>query len=311
MATVESPAAPKWAAFVEEAPEGQRVRVNYELKWLPRSVLFVDYHEDVLNNGAGEKGRGYQRRQNRIAKRIVKDGLNPDLFGVLIVNQREDGRYSVADGGTRYRTLEMLEVPGDTLVPCLVFGWDEPLEVTNYLKLNQERAQLSQIDIFLAKLKAKDPEALAIEDILRAETEVGVSSSKDGWKAVWAVTGAYRRHNLTETLVLMRELGWLDQPRGKSQAIPVALSRLLEEKVKPHPIKVERALEVWKNVTPVGLYAEAQEAKAGYMAMQSRSVPTVIIQALLKRYNRGLRTGRIDPEQFITKRGAAIDDDED
>ncbi len=313
MATTVQPPGPT-TGFVEETDEGLRVRVNYELRWLPLSVLFVDYHESVLNGDGDhpdEKGLAYQRRQDRIAKRIVRDGLNPDLFGVLIVNQREDGRYSIADGGTRYWAMEKIGLPGDTLVPCLVFDWSGADEVTNYLKLNQERAQLSQIDVFLAQLKAGQPEANAIEEILVNETGVGVSNRKNGWKAVWALTSAYHRHNLTETMVLMRRLGWLDLPRGKAQAIPVALSRLLDEKVKPEPIDVETALERWREITPESLYAQAQAAKAGYMAMQSRSVPTVIILTLLKHYNRGLRSRRIDPEQFVTRRTPAIDDGEE
>lgn len=268
--------------------DGQ-LNINGRYDLVPLDHLFVDYHEDVLNgDGLPEhsKALAYQRRQDRIAKKIVAAGVNPDLFGVLVVNTRSNGTFAVVDGGTRYRALKQLDdLPPDTLVPCLVFTWDGHREVQNYVALNKERSGLTQVDIFVAQVKYGDPVATAIDQILIEETGHGVGYRKGHWQCVDALKIAHRNQTLRNLLILMRQLGWLDEPGGKTQNFVGALNRLLTRKVDP-----ERALKVWRGLSVGYILTEAR--KLHYGSGASRKVAQAVAFVLADPYNKRLSLGK-------------------
>lgn len=284
-----------------------QIVVSYDFRWVSFSELFVDYHESVLNGDSGlhtSPTLAYQRRQDRIAAKIVNSGgINPDLFGPLIVNQRHDGTYAIVDGGTRYRALQRLNVPSKVMIPCLVFHWDNDREIRNYVALNRERTGLSQVDFFIGKVKYGDQESQEIENILVQETGHGVNARKGGWQCVNAIETAYRRGNLRQTMILLRQLGWLDKPRAKTQGIVTAVSRLLFMGADE-----DLALKRWAQATPSSLYNAAKEHGA-LATSQSRGVFRLIALQLAKMYNQKLRTTkRLDETQFLSQ---IINDDED
>ena len=282
-----------------------RVEVSYEFRWIPLGQLFVDYHESVLNGDQPQNSitQHYQRRQERIARRIVeKEGFKPDLFGPLIVNQRRDGTYAVVDGGTRRQALLWLHVPADVKIPCLVFQWDNNQEIRNYVALNRERTGLSQVDFFIGKVKYGDEVSGAIERTLKEETGHGVHARKGGWQCVNALEAAHRRGNLRPTAILIRQLGWLELPRARTQGIVTSVSRLLFMGADE-----EWALKRWANTTPAILYREAK-MHGDIATSQSRGVYRLVALQLVKLYNTNLRSRpRLDDTAFFPQ----ADKDED
>jgi hypothetical protein len=294
-----------WEEFVHD----QRIGVDYDYELIPFGDLFVDYHESVLDEYElpdGAKASAYQRRQDKYARKMRKEGFRPDLFGALIVNKR-NGIYAVVDGGTRFRYLESVGLPDDVKVPCLVFKWDNHREIGNYIALNRERSGLTQVDFFIARAKFGDDDAVAIEKTLIEQTGQGVHSRKGGWQAVNAIETAYRRGNLAETMAIIRQAGWLDKPRGRTQAIIAAVSRIVAE----DNFSQERALAMWKGVTPAELYGMSKEMlHAGGELAQSRSLARLVGIALIHRYNKALRKpgSRLDPTIFIPQLHTEDDD---
>jgi hypothetical protein len=287
-----------WEEFVHD----QRIGIEYSYELLPFGKLIVDYHESVLDDDElpeGAKALAYQRRQEKYARKILKEGFRPDLFGALIVNRR-NGIYAVVDGGTRYRYLKRIGLPDDVKVPCLVFEWDAHREIGNYIALNRERSGLTAVDFFVARVKFGDDDAVAIDKILQQETGETVHSRKGGWQAVNAIEVAYRRSNLAETMSVIRQVGWLDKPRGRTQAIVGAVSRIVAET----NFSMERALQTWKGITPAELYGVSREMKdANLVPGQSRSLARLVGLALIRRYNHNLKKpgARLDPTIFIPK----------
>ena len=287
-----------WREFVKDG----RIGIDYTYELIPFGSLVVDYHESVLDDDAlpeGAKALAYQRRQDKYARKMRKEGFRPDLFGALIINKR-NGVYAVVDGGTRYRYLESVGLPDDVKVPCLVFDWDPRREIGNYIALNRERSGLTQVDFFVARVKFGDDDAVVIDKILTQETGESIHARKGGWQAVNAIEVAYRRGNLAETMSIIRQVGWLDKSRGRTQAIVAAVSRIVHES----NFSTERALSSWKGITPAELYGVSEEMKrANLVPGQSRSLARLVGLALIRRYNHNLKKAgaRLDPTIFIPK----------
>lgn len=289
-----------WSDFVQ----GNQLAVNYKLELVPLNRLFVDYHESVLDGNSSEvpensQALGYQRLQARLATEMIRDGVKADLFGPLVVNKRRDGTHAVVDGGTRYRVLKDREgkgfAPSNLKVPCLVFQWGDEQEIRNYIDLNWKRAGLSAVDFFVAKVKSGDPESVEIEEILTSETGEGIHVRKNGWQCVSAIKEAHRRKNLRQTMIMLRQLGWLGKPRGRTQVMVFSISKLLKA-----GIDERRALKVWGNLIPSGILNEAKSYKD--IALQSRGVHRVVSLHLANIYNTKLAAkNRIDITQFMSR----------
>jgi hypothetical protein len=285
--------------------EDGKLVVSWKLRWVPLGDLFVDYHEEALNGDAHGSLLSYQRKQRqtgRVMASMGRKNYNPDLFGVLIGVRRHDGKIALCDGGTRFRFLEGLHIPTDTLVPVLVNEWDSKREISNYIDLNRERGSLSQVDWFVAKAKFGDKTAEAIERILIEESGQGVGHQKGGWQAVNMLHYAYRRNTLRRTVRVLRQLGWLDQPSGKSQGIIGGMSRLLFKGA-----QIERILQTCAGKKPKTVIEEAREyLRAG----QSRAVAVAVAVHLGSLYNNKLRKNRLDLTDLLSRTEDESDDDE-
>jgi hypothetical protein len=281
-----------------------RLHVSWDLQWRPLSQLFVDYHDDFLNGEGAHGGAmlSYQRKQEttgRVMASMGKKGYKPDLFGVLIGTEREDGTIALGDGGTRYRFLTGLvergELAPDVLVPVLVNEWEPQREISNYIDLNRERASLSQVDWFVAKVKLGDKDAVDLNRILIEESGMGVGHKKGGWQAVSTLQQAFNRGNLRQTVIVLRRLGWLELPRGRSQGMIGAVSRIF---TKPGA-DMDRMLVAWDDWTPNMIH---QSARDYLQTGQSRAMAIAIAMHLGKLYNKGLRGKRkIDLGDMISK----------
>jgi hypothetical protein len=293
------PASEKWKPFVKD---GEIFR-EYEFQLIPLKDLNVDYHASVWGTDEFEEGEaeGYQRLQNKVANKVVKDNaFNTDLFMPLTVNQRPDGSYWVVDGGTRNRMLNLMEFPPDTLVPALVHKWDPIREIQNYVSLNKERAGLTSVDLFVAKVQYKDEQSTAIQETLLEISGHGVHKNKGGWQCVSALESAYKtRKNLAETIQLIEDLDWRELPKGNNQHVVNAVSRVLAAGANP-----KRAKTAWTSLSPLKVYNDA--VKLGNHT-QNRGIGRVMALLLADRYNLKLKEqNKIDAAQFLV--GSSDDD---
>jgi hypothetical protein len=100
--------------------------------------------------------------------RVKKMGENMDLdgLGTFTVSERSPGEYVVLDGQHRHRMLMDNEM-GEWEVDCVVYhGLAEEDEARLFLLLNAS-AKPSPMAKYMAGVKAKDPECLGIEAILK------------------------------------------------------------------------------------------------------------------------------------------------
>jgi hypothetical protein len=301
---------------VEWNPEwGQdQLTVHYTVESLELSQLFVDYHEDILTNGKHSDTSmmilSYQRKQDKIADRIVRDGLNSDLFGTLTVNRRSQHRqhkYAIVDGGSRWRALGRLNAPLSLKVPCLVYNWNDLDEMKNFVKLNQERTGLTAVDLFCAKVKYMDPDATRIQQMLIRETGVGVSPKKGSWACIYTLERADRNGTLQEILRLIKQLGWLDHQRGKTQNVVGGIDIVLHQNADP-----EIALRKWRALDPTKIYNEARTLKTAGSFIGgggSRSMVKVCGAVLAAYYNKNFPIG--SPKRIDVVSLALFGDQED
>lgn len=263
-----------------------RLPVSFEFEWIPLGELLIDFYDGELEDMLPDENRlAYQRNQKKIEKSIVARGVDGSLFGVIVVNRRDNGDIVVVDGGTRCRALVKLDTPSEVLIPCLVNQWPPHEEVRRYLDWNTERLGLNQVDRFIARVSANEPVATHIEEILRDETGKGIRPGE--WQCVEAISSAYSREPdgalLRRTLHFMRRMGWVDKPRGKTQHMMYTTFRMMmlpgfDEKV---------AEEKWFGLTPSAILTGAANENAP--VMQSRTVYKGAMLFLARRYNTGLR----------------------
>lgn len=280
---------------------------SHEYKLVPLESLFVDYHTDFEGQTIipDDVHRAYQRNRRSVEDKIVDNGLNPDLFGALMVNARGKGKYAVVDGGTRFRAASRLaEGNGKVEVPCLVYKWSLEQEIENYIELNSVRLGIGSVDKFLAMVRLGNPEAIAINQLLREET--GKEIAPSGFQCVYQIERAYRfdeGETLRSSLRVIRELGWLTQPKGMTQYIIGGVSGVLELGAKE-----TRAVTQWRTLgTPSEVIDEGRRlsrlhASVGYGG-GSRSMAKAVAIHLGKKYNTNLRTGRLDMTGLIGENG--------
>lgn len=262
-----------------------KLPVSWVMEWVPLGDLSVDFYDDELEDLLPSQSRAhYQRNRKTVEKKILEVGYDPGLFGVLVVNRRQDGTLAVVDGGTRCRVLREMGFPLDSKVPCLISKWDIEHEVAMYLDWNTVRLGLSQVDRFIARVASKEPRAVDIENILRHETGWGIRPGQ--FQCVEAIENAYRVGKLTDILAFLREMGWLHQPKGKTQHMVRTLRFFF---LLPN-FDAKRAMEKWEGLTPERIMAAS--ANQVFIAGQSRTVYKGAVLFLADRYNKGKRSAK-------------------
>lgn len=111
----------------------------------------------------------YQRRLDEKKIRNIVSDPSPLLFGYFVVSQRANGDLYVVDGQHRLvavrRLTAELEETRDVLLPCLVYtGLTPEQEASFFARLNTSRTGLKSVEVFVAKLHAKDSTAIAIKN---------------------------------------------------------------------------------------------------------------------------------------------------
>lgn len=111
--------------------------------------------------------KAYQReviKTSKIGK--IASNFDAEAFGTITVGRRGDGTFWCVDGMHRLAAAKKI---GLDAVPVTVFdSMGSQHEAKVFLKLNCERTSVSQVDIYRAALEAKEPDTMAIQDILDA-----------------------------------------------------------------------------------------------------------------------------------------------
>jgi len=295
-----------WAKVTTKDPDGGRsFLIPATLEYIEIDKLFVDYHESVLSDedDIEEATLAYQRKQHRVEDKIVEKGLDPNLFGALMVNERQPGQsYAITDGGTRYRAAKRLQIPGDVRIPCLVYKWKPMEEIQAYVDFNQERAGLTPVDVFMAQVKCKDAEALVIEKILMEYSGSSISARKGDWQCVNAIREAHKHGNLEMVLHIMEALNWLDAPSGRTQQVVGAIDRCLEAGADS-----KRCIDRWKKLTPVIIKSKSTQLQSlGDIGSGSRSIAKYYAIVLGAEYDR--RTAKTLKLDMATRLFSGISD---
>lgn len=131
----------------------------------------------------------YQRPLTSFVEKI-ESHFNPALVGTLAVSERSKTKFAVIDGQTR---AEGMRRAGKTEAPCLVYhGLSQAEEAALFSLFQTERRGMTSANRFNAQVVAKDPTALAINEILEGlGFEIGVSSARNVIGAVAAVEYCY------------------------------------------------------------------------------------------------------------------------
>lgn len=125
---------------------GHKAPVEFEYRMVPLPELRVDRE-------------AYQRDPDEERVKAIVERFDSVLFGVLMVNVRDDGSKWVYDGQNRLTAVRRLK---HTHAPCiLTHGMTIEIEADKFVKLDTERRGLSVVDKLRADLVGQKPLALA------------------------------------------------------------------------------------------------------------------------------------------------------
>lgn len=133
----------------------------------------------------------YQRPLTSFVETVARE-YDPALLGTLIVSERRDGTMAVIDGQTR---CEGMRRNGEPEAPCLVYpDLSEAQEAQLFSDLQTKRRGMATYLRFRAALVARNPEAVAIREIVQAAGfELDVEEKPNTVKAIAALERVYRR----------------------------------------------------------------------------------------------------------------------
>jgi len=110
----------------------------------------------------------YQRARVESTIRKVREELDPDALGALLVSRRDDGTLAVIDGQQRHTGL-VEQGYGDQQTKCLVYtGLSVGDEAALFVKFNKDRTSPRAMVIHNADVLAGDPIAVDLTEIAKA-----------------------------------------------------------------------------------------------------------------------------------------------
>ncbi len=148
----------------------------------------------------------YQRRLDE--KRALKIGKawDPALGGIIVVSLRADRKLYAIDGQHRVAGLKLAGKADMVLAVDVREGLTQKDEADLFVKLNSGRSPVRVYDAFKARIIAEEPEAVAINGIVKAAgLHLATSASKNAIAAVGAMQKVHRRYEtLAPTLSVLR-----------------------------------------------------------------------------------------------------------
>lgn len=169
----------------------------------------------------------YARNLNeRHVARLV-EAFNPEALGILVVNQRKDGKLILVDGNHRVAAMKALGRKDDAVETLLFRGMDIRDEARLFASLNTQ-LQVHGTDIFRAKVIAEDPDAVKINSAVRA-AGYHVSRGTEA-KAIRAAGTLHtlHRHGVLETTLEVCAKAWPDLTEELPSLIMRGIGALLD-----------------------------------------------------------------------------------
>jgi hypothetical protein len=106
----------------------------------------------------------YQRPCDPVRVSVIAGGFNWRSFGALVVVPVADGRYHVTDG--QHRLAAAKAHPAINCVPCVIVRAETiQSEASIFVEINASRKNVSQLELFFARLATEDEDAETIRQV--------------------------------------------------------------------------------------------------------------------------------------------------
>lgn len=238
---------------------------------------------------------GYQRLiRSRKLQDMVKN-VDRAMIDPILVSMREDGTYWCIDGHHR---LEAARQRGETTIKCrIVYGLTIEEEAELFVKMAKGRSEITAYDTYRADLAAKDPNALAVRDMLAAfgfrfvDTTRRVKTMRDDRlypiAAVSTVRDIYRQDDgktLERVLDVVTNKWDIEEIMlATERPILAGLARMISrgEGVLDQK-RFQRTLE---NMSPGAIKSKAST----YRVIMGGGEARAVVAAILEKYNSGIR----------------------
>jgi hypothetical protein len=240
----------------------------------------------------------YQREPNPRRVNEIAEGFDPDVFGAVLLSQRDDGVYAL-DGQHRVAAV-IVKWGSDTSkkIPCLVYrGLSVEDEARIYFKMNKRRLTPSSHDAFKARLffdpVAQDIKAMLDARFLSLKAAPGNTQLRYGEiMAVSELEDIYRTGMLPCVLDTI-DAAW----RGVSGAhrgsnmrgIYIFLTRYHDffygANERARTARTQRLIDALATAGPTGIASRAKF----YRETIESSGAAALARAIHNRYNNGLR----------------------
>lgn len=208
----------------------------------------------------------------------MTDNFDEKLLGVLVVNKRDNGMYSVTDGQHR---LEMLNMLGRKNTVCVVFQVDPKDEGKLFVALQRERRDVTPIERHKALVNSGEKMALSIE---KATTSVGYTLTGSSVACVSSIRTALDRNwhieNYGKALRTIKAV-WPDNPNATKLPVVMGMWLLFE---RGHlRVTVERATDAFLDLDPRTILRDGKIAEKEDVGM---SVMGATAWVLAQQYNK-------------------------
>jgi hypothetical protein len=210
-----------------------------------------------------------------------------ELFMPIVIGMRDDGSLMVVDG--QHRVLAARKMSWET-VPCQIFestGYEH--ESLIYELLQTQRAQLSVAQRFKARLARNEQIAVEINNIVN-DMGLKLTTSGHGQTAIQCFTACEKSHqrgNLKDVLTVIIRAWNYDFVGFRSYFVDTVSVFLSTLKAEQFALDMDRVVDSLSKISPSGFLRD--------MAL-TKNPHATFMRTLLEKYNKGLRSGRIEVE---------------
>jgi hypothetical protein len=258
-----------------------------DLDWVKISDLNVDHD--------------YQRPIKLDLVQKIVDEFDPRAFGVAEISERTDSTLWILDAQQRVAAIRRMGLD-DEIVPCLIhYGLTKDEEAGLFIKLNKNKG-VSTYEKYHARVTALDPVAVDIEEIIRNRAlKTGPSSASGVIAAVGSCEKIYRgyrspvRSKCPDVLRKVLDIiltAWEPTKDALSGHMILGLGLVILHYNKRFDVeRLKTKLKYHSYSSPSVLLAEAKSAAHLRKGSPADSLAMILVGI----YNKGLRSGKLDP----------------
>lgn len=239
----------------------------------------------------------YERPLSRRKVVAIAKDLDPDAIGQILVSERDDGSLVIIDG--QHRVEAVRETWSDSeAVPCLIYvGLTFTDEADLFVKFNDLRTKPRPLDLFKARIAAKDENAAAISKVCM-KNGLTIGAGGGATNRIACVQALAQVYNQTSAEVLDQTLStiidaWSEHGTVEASVLQGSIVHGVALVIARHRTRIDlrRLVKAMHGTTHAQLIAKARFAKqADIGASDSRArIETMIAQQLVYLYNKGLR----------------------